>query len=797
MGARALRLLAAEAQRPVQRAGLMRELLTEHVAVHRELVTAALPGLDAEISTEVAALVAPLLVRGARIAEAPAEALPPLLVDPPWARRRKAAPQRVLSGQPPLAEPATTLWLEGERESWSVLRTWQRRDSGGAETAAEGSEYWDAAFRQLQDGTLPWYQHTQLIVRAPAERVRVLLADWSPGEFREPLNVLRPIAAVHGTAALPALLRAAQQEPARAGELLLPFRELRVARVMADWLVRLKAAGGTARAWFARHGLAGVRLLIPDAVGPLGSERRRAEQALRLAVVRHGAPAVLELASGFDPEAGSVVAELLAADPLAVGLPARMPVPGAWADPELLPQIELAGGGALPDAALRHVLTMLAMSKPGMVYGGIAVLRESCDPSSLAEFGWALFERWRQVGMPPKDSWVMPALAWLGDDGTVRRLTGVVQAWPGQGVHARAAQGLEVLALFGTDTALRELHGIAQRPGFKSLRTRAQGMLAGVAADLDLTADQLADRLVPHHGLDADGSTVIDYGPRRFTVGFDEQLRPYVLDPDGTRRRDLPAPGAQDDQRRAPVERRRFTRLKKNVRTTAAEQVRRLEAAMVRQRSWTAAEFRELFVLHPLLGHLVRRLVWQADGVAFRVAEDRTCADVEDRQLLLPERATVRLAHPLLLGADLDAWSELLADYELLQPFPQLERPVRRLTEEEAAAERLTRFEGATVPAGRLLGLERRGWQRGEPLDGGVEQWISRTVGPDRHLVIAPNPGLTAGLGNAQSVQTLETVWLGDQPGSYRPGHTGGLRLGELDPVIASEVLVDLAELVG
>ncbi|MGW5641005.1 DUF4132 domain-containing protein, partial [Streptomyces sp. NPDC003832] len=35
---------------------------------------------------------------------------------------------------------------------------------------------------------------------------------------------------------------------------------------------------------------------------------------------------------------------------------------------------------------------------------------------------------------------------------------------------------------------------------------------------------------------------------------------------------------------------------------------RRFVAAMVTRRSWTAAEFRELFVAHPLLWHLVRRL---------------------------------------------------------------------------------------------------------------------------------------------------------------------------------------------
>ncbi|KJS51024.1 hypothetical protein VM98_39430, partial [Streptomyces rubellomurinus subsp. indigoferus] len=89
---------------------------------------------------------------------------------------------------------------------------------------------------------------------------------------------------------------------------------------------------------------------------------------------------------------------------------------------------------------------------------------------------------------------------------------------------------------------------------------------------------------------------------------------------------------ARDDAELAPAERKRFAALKKDVRTVAGDQIRRLEDAMVSGRSWTAEEFAQLFVGHPLLWHLVRRLVWlaEADGTAtaFRVAEDRTLADV-------------------------------------------------------------------------------------------------------------------------------------------------------------------------
>ena len=751
---------------------------------------------EAKPSAPVSELLA-LLAAGA--VEEPAAdtlpaALPDLLVDPPWTWQPKAVKPRVVKG---LVPPSDTRlhWLEGEQETWALplMRRLSGFPSGG----------WDERIESFHQDSLSWHQYAELFVLGPADRVLPLLADWDPSDLWDSIGVLKPIVAEHGTVALPPLRRAVAAAPAKAGVLLLPFLDVTTARLMADRLLRLRSSAGTARAWFVRHGLGAAALLVPDAVGPAGVLRRRAENALRFVATRHGAEAVVELATAqYGTEAGAVVAELSAADPLVFTLPARLPVPGSWADPALLPPIALVGGGALPVEAVGHVLTMLALSKPGEPYAGLATVLEACARDSLAEFTWALFEGWRKAAMPARDVWAFQSLAWFGDDTTVHRLAAVILQWPNESSHQRAAQGLEVLAGIGSVSALMQLHRIAQQPHFRSLKAKAKEKLAEVASSVDLTHDQLMDRLVPHLGLDADGSTVIDYGSRSFTVGFDEQLRPYVLDQDGRRRKDLPTPGVKDDPVRAPAERRRFVALKKEVRKVAAEQTRRLEAAMTNRRPWTAAEFQELFVDHPLSRHLARRLVWTADsasgtdGTAFRIAEDRSLADVDDTLLTLPAGAVVRLAHPLLLGTALAAWSELFADYEILQPFPQLGRPLHRLTAEEAAGTGFGRFEGPTVAVGKVLGLQRRGWDRGEPGDGGVETWVSRRVADDRYLVVALDPGIQAGDVTMHGDQTLTRIWLGDSPTDYWEGRTRELTLGHLDPVTASELIADLTELV-
>ncbi|MFD7256666.1 WGR and DUF4132 domain-containing protein [Streptomyces sp. NPDC059874] len=786
--ARALRMLAQASLGTGAPATVAAQLLPGHVAAYRDLAFEMLPNLPEEI----AAVIDPLVHRAGRVTEAPADALPPLLTSPPWTRKRKVVKPRVVTG---LVAPAgaSIAWRTGERETWAATESWVT----GWEPYHPMEHYLEGLRTGVRVGM---WDTLGVFTKGPAELVRPLLADWAGTEYSyEGLSSFKPLVARHELDALPVAVKMATRNPTILAPLLLPFRDPAVARLMADWLMRLKVAGETARSWFVRHGADAARLLVPDALAAPGPERTAAERALSVIITAHGADPVRQVVAEYGPEASEAMEPLLGADPLATALPARMPKVADWASPHALPQILLKSGGALPASATGHVLTMLAMSTPSGEFPGLEQVRELCTPESLAGFGWGLFTEWQLAGMPPKEAWALHALGRIGDDGTVRALTPVIRAWPGEGAHHRAVDGLDVLASIGSDVALLHLHGIAQRVKFKALKLRAQEKISEVAAELGLTGEQLSDRLVPDLGLDADGSTIVDYGTRRFTVGFDEQLKPYVLDEDGRRLKDLPRPGTRDEAELATDERKRFMALKKDVRTIASDQMRRLEAAMVEERSWTGAEFRQLFVEHPLVWHLVRRLVWLAEAeggvTAFRVAEDRTYANVEDEAVKFTDDASITLAHPLHLEDDLTAWSELFADYEIVQPFPQLGRPVQAPTEEEAAGSRLTRFEGFTVPVGKLLGLTKRGWERGEPQDAGVERWFSRRLGPERYLVIELGEGIAVGMIGEFPDQKLETIWLDTRPGDHWMSRNYPLKFADLPPVIVSEVLADLTEL--
>ncbi|MBO4270987.1 DUF4132 domain-containing protein [Microbispora triticiradicis] len=764
---RAMRMLATSGGK------VQDTLLRAHVLAHPGLVADVLASVGDEAAGRINKIAA-----AAAVPAAPLEALPEVLVSPPWTRPRTVRKPVVVDDLMCTDEPAV-VWRPGERDTWSSARSehrswdrprheWKKVASRIAAQIAAGGQTPSYAFDEIA-----------LFVAGPAELTAPLIGKWRPGDLWWVSDWMPQVAARFELAALPMMLDSARRAPVQIAPALLPFTAPEIAVLMAEWLTRLKSVRATALAWLARHPETAARALIPAALGKPGVPRRQAERALAVLAAGGGRDAVTEAAAGYGPAAEAAVADLLSADPLDA-LPARMPVLPEWAEVAVFTPVHLRGGaGVLPPDAVRHVMTMLAISRPGDPYAGLTLVKEACDSRGLADLGWALFQRWQAAGYPSKESWVMDALGLIGDDETIRRLTPVIRAWPGEGGHSRAVAGLDLLAAIGSDVALMHLHGIAEKVKFTGLKNRARQKMDEVAAELGLTPQELADRLVPDFGLSADGSLTLDYGRRRFVVGFDEQLKPYVTDAAGKRLKNLPKPGANDDPELAPAAYQRFAGLKKDVRAVATDNIRRLEQAMVNRRRWSGAEFRRLLVGHPLLWHIVRRLVWglyDSSGRltgALRVAEDRSFADVEDDTLTLPDEAVVGVAHPLDLGEERAGWAEVFADYEILQPFPQLGRETYG-PDETLLAEIMA----ARVPTGRVLGLERRGWRRGDPQDAGWQGWIERDVPGGGTVTVGLDPGISIGYPEFADEQTLM-----------------GVALDGLDPITVSEILRDLREI--
>ncbi|EFD4968319.1 DUF4132 domain-containing protein [Escherichia coli] len=607
----------------------------------------------------------------------------------------------------------------------------------------------------------------------------------------------KEILAVFGSTAIPAFMTCLQRDHQRLWIFTLFIGASELALPMAQRLQK-KIAYKDAVNWLAnnpRHAAAG---LLPLALGKPCQNREYARQALLLLVKLNQRETIEEIAQGYNqPDVLAALATLFDSDPLEE-YPAKIaPLPGfyqfpLWRRPRLK-----SNNLPLPDDAMRHLGTMLSFPRDITSYAGLAIIKETFTRESLADFGWDLYTAWTEAGAPAKENWAFTSLGILGNDDTARKLTPLIRAWPGESQHKRAVYGLDVLASIGSDIALMLLNGIAQKIKFVALQEHASDRINMVAENRGLTMAELEDRLAPDLGLDSSGSLTLDFGPRQFTVGFDETLKPVVRDANGKVLKDLPKPNQSDEKTQATDAVNLFKQLKKDVRAIASQQIDRLEQAMCQRRRWTAEQFRLFLVEHPLVRHLTRRLLWgvyndeNALITCFRVAEDSTYSDAQDELFTLPA-GNIGIPHVLEIPPEsAAAFRQIYVDYELLPPFQQLERGSYHLADNERNVHELSRWDGRLCQAGRIVGLERRGWQR---LEESGSVYAMRKSTPYGALELETEPfSLIYGETGYSDLLPVESVKITAPYDRY--GKQSSPTFSVLDDITASELINDIESL--
>lgn len=683
------------------------------------------PGLPASMESALDARTRSWLATRATVRRgttANAAEVPQVLVSPPWLlpRATQALPTLKLEVASPFVPPPWDKTWRDKRVGRMEPMTWTLNRVNIPTTVPRHSPEMDTLVRAALTRDNLYYKE-QIAHLASDD---FMLAGLASGELPHlPADYLF---ARFGERIWP---RCVENLADNAQEVLSTFRKVqepRLVRAVAFALDK-KTLRNDARRWLEENAeLASVGLL-PLAFGDNKHARAAAHKALR--VIAKVARATLEqVAERYGEPTSKALAQLLALP--ADEYPSKLPTTPKFFELEELPPLSLKDGkGELPEGAVRHLITLLQLSPLDAPLSILADVVSALERDSAANFAWQLMSAWLSEGAPSKDAWAFWALGHLGNDDSARRLTPLIRAWPGESAHARAVVGLDVLAAIGSDVALMHLHGIAQKLKFKGLQEKAREKIDAVAEARGLTAYELADRLVPDLGLDEDtGTLTLDYGPRQFVVGFDEQLKPFVRDAAGKRMGDPPKPGKADDAEKAGPALDQYKALKKDAKAVAQSQILRLEMIMCAARRFDADSFRNFFVAHPLMIHLVRRVLWGVYdeqgklSATFRVAEDRSFANAEDDTFELPASAVVGVVHRLELDeASAGKWGQLFGDYEILQPFDQLGRAVFHPTEEELQSSVLGRMNDVTVKSGKILGLDGRGWHRGAPQDAG---WV-------------------------------------------------------------------------
>ena len=484
--------------------------------------------------------------------------------------------------------------------------------------------------------------------------------------------------------------------------------------------------------------------------------------------------------------------------------PPKKAKPSAWLELTELPPI-LLEGRRLDEAQVHSTLDALRACDLDSSHELLTGLKEHGEAEALDAFSWKLFSLWMGEGGPAKDKWALMSVGHLGGDASALRLTPMVRAWPGESQHQRAVIGLECLRGIGTNTALMQLNGIAQKLKFKALKAKAMEAMEQIAHKHGMTRAELEDLIVPDCGLDEHGTRVFDFGPRAFRFVLGPQMKPMVRDEAGKVRVNPPKPSKKDDADKAAQALKEWKLLKKQVREVAKIQAVRLEQAMVTGRRWAGADFERLLARHPLMTNLVRLLVWGVYDDAeklvgtFRVTEEMEYADAQDEDYQLAPGCRVGVVHPLHMADALrNDWGQVLSDYEVIPPFLQLGRPIFALEKGEAKQKEITRFAGPSIAAATLVGtLEKMNWSRGIPEDGGVFYEHSKPFYGAGVTAVVQYEGVPVGYMVDWEDQHVERCFF--EEGIHTPemysSHKKRLALGKVDPLVISEVLADLAAL--
>ena len=485
------------------------------------------------------------------------------------------------------------------------------------------------------------------------------------------------------------------------------FDSIELAPVMAREIGRMPA-----QIWLKRFSDTAIPGLLACAFSNVTSDRSEAQQALRWLATQGYKDRIKHSAKSFGAEAHATAETFLDRCDGADFLPKKRPKLPAYFVASAHPAPILKGiGKALPTHAVETLGRMMLASTCSLKTPSLINVIEACDPQSLADFAFSVYDSWVKNGARKEGIGFLHALAYLGG---ARASALLIRNYRNAPFYPATVAAIEALGALGTNAAISGLLTIMRFSQYDKAQAYAQEVLEGVAESRGLTTEQLEDLAIPDLGLNAAGQMHLDFGPRQFTASITASLDVVLTDNIGRLIKALPKAAKSDDARLAKLATAQWKEFKASHKTVSKDQLKRFEQAMVKARRWDGATFKEVITIHPLLSKMVRNLVWAVAGddlndvKSFRIGADGRYLSASEEVLTLADDASIILPHPLLLDDEISRWLEIFAREKLSQPILQLAR--KWFAQGTQTDELLDDKSGTKVSIGALKGLKSKGW---------------------------------------------------------------------------------------
>ncbi len=355
------------------------------------------------------------------------------------------------------------------------------------------------------------------------------------------------------------------------------------------------------------------------------------------------------------------------------------------------------------------------------------------DRSRSEKFASLLLQSFVDSNADAKIKHYLTLCGLLGDDSVLQKLNTLFRKSLADKRVKMAEYVLGAIAMIGSDKALRTIEVISRKYANKkpALSEAATASLNAAAEELNITQDQLADRIIPDFGFE-DLYFNFNAGDESYRAFINNEFKLCFYNESHQLRKSVPT---GTDKELVTT----FKEIDKEIRDITRTQQGRLEKYLIEGRAWPVDEWQKLFFHNPIMFVYSTKLLWslwdENENVinTFYCDEDSETFDVKDEAIDLSKGNKIRILHPTDLDTDqLTTWKEKLYHSNLKTIFPILERKVFVKKDGEAELNVSRHFFNEDVPKGAdfvITHLTKCGWRK-ETGDGGRLQFTKHIAQP-------------------------------------------------------------------
>lgn len=323
------------------------------------------------------------------------------------------------------------------------------------------------------------------------------------------------------------------------------------------------------------------------------------------------------------------------------------------------------------------------------------------DRSTSAAFAKALLVAFQDSNADSKLKYYLTLSALLGDDDLMHKLNTLFNKSISDKRVKMAEYVVGALAMVGSDKALRMVEVIYRKFATKkpAVSQAAKDALDAAATELNITMDELSDRIIPNFGFEGLYKNFTCEG-EEYRAFINSEFKLNYFTEDNKIRKSLPASASKE----LKVE---FKDIEKELNNVTKTQSGRLEKYMIEERKWPVESWRTFFFNNPIMFVYALKLIWgvyNKDGnlvTSFYCSEDTSLYKVDDEEVSLEEEHTIGILHPAHLTSEmLTQWKDKLYALSMVTVFPILERPVFSVKEDERERNYTKEFFNKEIPKG-------------------------------------------------------------------------------------------------